>query len=158
MLSFKVEYALRILVEMQIMALAGISHVPGEWLKQTCGNDASGMSIVLRILRNLEWLSYDRSTYLYSINNSNVNFDALTLYDLCIHIDSGSGSIAKPLRYDSFSQSIVNFFKGIKLSGFINSPSGEHNPESAVGEPQTGNDSDVSIMPSSSQKRHHINK
>ena len=119
MLSFKVEYALRILVEMRSRELAGIRQVPGEWLKNTCGNDANGMSIVLRILRHLEWLSYDRNTYMYSVNSDSVNIDNLTLYDLCIHVDESLNSIAKPLRDDNISKSLDKLFGDIKLSGFI---------------------------------------
>ena len=120
MLSFKVEYALRILVEMQTRKLAGITQVPAEWLKRTCGNDASGMSIVLRILRNLEWVNYESGTYLYSINNEKININELTLHDLCLNMNEGSKSIAKSLKNDNFSRLLEKLFKDVKLSRFIN--------------------------------------
>ena len=136
MLSFKVEYALRILVEMQTRKLAGITQVPAEWLKRTCGNDASGMSIVLRILRNLEWVNYESGTYLYSINSEKVNINELSLHDLCLNMNDGSKSIAKSLKNDNFSKSLEKLFKDVKLSNFINQVGEERKLEKEKSKPK----------------------
>ena len=131
MLSFKIEYSIRILVELKNKELAGIMSVPVVWLKSICGNDANGLSIVMRILRNLEWVNYDKSTYLCSINSNNVNIDTLSLYDLCVQVDEGSKSLAHSLSNDNTGKELARIFKDIKLSQFAGNSGSkpEENPK-----------------------------
>ena len=116
MLSFKVEYAVRILVEMTNLELAGIPGVPIVWLKGICGNDTRGLSIVLRILNKIGWVNYDKGTYLYS---SNINIDKISLYDLCLQVDESHKSLAPSISNDDTSKELAGIFKTIKLSRFI---------------------------------------
>jgi len=117
MLSFRVEYAIRILEEMHNRKRAGVLGVPLTWLKRICGNDANGLSIVMRMLCKMGWVNYDRQTYLYSLN---VNTGDLSLYDLCQQVNEGSSALPDALRNDGTEKKLRNIFQSIKLSQFIN--------------------------------------
>ena len=117
MLSFRTEYTIRILTEMQSRKRAGISKVPLTWLKSICGNDANGLSIVVRLLCKIGWLNYDQQTYLYSLN---VNAEDLSLYDLCLRMSEGSSVFPEALTKDHTGKQLRSIFQNIKLSQFIN--------------------------------------
>jgi len=117
MLSFRVEYTIRILEEMHSRERAGVLGVPLAWLKSICGNDANGLSIVIRMLCKKGWVNYDRQTYLYSLN---VNTGDISLYDLCQQVDESSSALPDALRNDGTGKQLRNIFQNIKLSQFIN--------------------------------------
>jgi len=90
--------------------------VPITWLKSICGNDANGLSIVVRLLCKIGWLHYDRQTYLYSLN---INTDNLSLYDLCQQMNEGGSGFPEALSKDSTGKQLQHIFQDIKLSQFI---------------------------------------
>ena len=116
MFSFRVEYAIRVLIEIELRAQAGIAGVPAAWLKDICGGDARGLAIVLHILVRVGWITYDKATYLYS---GNVNIDEVSIYDVCLQIEESLKALPKPLQQDKVTMKLKNVFEGIKLSDLI---------------------------------------
>ena len=116
MLSFKIEYSIRILSELSRQEQAGIVSVPLTWLRKICGNDINGLSIVMRILRNMEWVVYDKSNYLYSLN---IDPGQISLYDLCMQVDDGNRTMSESLHSDSTAIELKKVFGAVKLSSFI---------------------------------------
>ena len=116
MLSFKIEYTIRILSELKRKKQAGIVKVPLAWLRKICGGDSKGLSIVMRILRDMEWVSYDKANYLYSLN---IDPRRLSLYDLCMQVDDGNLSMSKMLHEDATATKLKHIFSKVKLSSFV---------------------------------------
>jgi len=101
---------------MQSQKRAGISRVPLTWLKSVCGNDANGMSIVVRLLCKIGWLNCDKQTSLYSLN---INTESLSLYDLCLEMNECSTFFPEALNRDDTGKQLQSIFQNIKLSQFI---------------------------------------
>jgi len=116
MFSFRVEYAIRILIELELRSRAGIACVPLVWFKSICGGDARGLSIVMRLLQKIGWVSYDTSTFLYS---SNINVNEVSLYDVCSRIEENQESLPSSLRSDKVSMKFMSVFESIRLSDLI---------------------------------------
>ena len=116
MFSFKVEYTIRILVEMEKQKRAGIGELPNTWLRMVCGNDARGLSIVIRHLQKIGWLEYNRISYLYS---SSVDITNISLYDLFLQVDENVQMLPKPLHSDKISQKLREVFERVKVSEII---------------------------------------
>jgi len=116
MFSFRVEYTIRILIEMEMRARAGIMGIPIIWFQSICGGDTRGLSITMRILLKIGWVSCDKKTYLYS---SNVDVNVISLYDVCLQIEDTVNALPQPLRGDRVSTMLMETFENIKLSDFI---------------------------------------
>ena len=116
MFSFRVEYTIRILIELELRARAGIMGVPIVWFRDVCGGDSQGLSIVMRLLLKRDWVNYDKSTFLYS---GNVNIEDVSLYEVCTQIEESVESLPKSIRSDKISMKLKSLFEGIKLSDMI---------------------------------------
>jgi len=116
MFSFRVEYAIRILIEFELRSRSGIARVPLVWFRSICGGDSRGLSIVMRLLQKIGWVGYDPATFLYS---SNINIYDISLYDVCLRIDENMSSLPPALRNDKVSMKFIHVFENIRLSDLI---------------------------------------
>ena len=113
MFSLKVEYAIRLLLEMGRVAKSDIEGAPIAWLKGLC-EDTYGLSVVINLLKKGGWIKYNKSTGLYYIN---VDLHKISLYDVCSLINE---SLPPSLRNDNVSMKLIKILGGIKLTELTN--------------------------------------
>ena len=116
MFSFRVEYSLRILAELDRQRDNGIEDLPVSWFLPLCGNDQTGLSIVLRRLQSLGWIAIHTASRLYTLRISPKD---LSLYDFLVQIDEHGALMPKVVYADSIGQNLKQLFSRMRVSELL---------------------------------------
>ena len=116
MFSFRAEYSLRVLAELERQRNSGIEDLPLNWFLPLCGNDARGLSIVLRRLQSLGWISFNNTNRLYALCISPKD---LNLHDFLVQIDNFQTLMPDVVYTDSIGKNLKQLFSQMRVSELL---------------------------------------
>ena len=116
MFSFRAEYSLRILAELERQRDNGVEDLPVSWFLPLCGNDQTGLSILLRQLQSLGWISCHSASRLYTLRISPKN---LSLYDFLIQVGEHRTLMPKVVYTDFIGQNLKQLFSQVWVSELL---------------------------------------